>query len=157
MRKRLLGFSTGEFRLEGTAWRRYRGLWCIASSLAVHHLDAAGKAGLFVDCHRMLAPGGVLVLFDVMRYPRVEATQLAARHWDDYVRRHAAEHRRDDAWQTFVDDEWNMYAFPPQPGDIDQPSTLLEHLQWGVQAGFVDCDVHSLDAGHALMSFRKPA
>jgi len=155
--ERLAGrFTTAEFRLEDTAWRSYRGVWCIASSLAVHHLDGAGKASLFVDCHRMLAPGGVLVLFDVMRHPRAEATRLAAQYWDDYVRERTVEGGDKRAWRTFIDDEWNMYAYPPRPGDIDQPSTLIEHLRWAAEAGFVDIDVHSLEAGHALMSFRKP-
>jgi tRNA (cmo5U34)-methyltransferase len=150
-------FAAGEFRLEDTTWRDYRDVWCIASSLAVHHLDDAGKQQLFADCHRMLAPGGALVLFDVMRHPRVLAARLAARHWDDYVRQRAIDvDGNERAWRTFVDHEWNMYAFPPQPGDIDRPSTLFEHLQWAAQAGFVDSDVHSLHAGHALMSFRKP-
>jgi tRNA (cmo5U34)-methyltransferase len=149
-------FSNVAFRLEDTAWRTYQGVWCIASSLAVHHLDDAGKQQLFVDCHRMLAPGGALILFDVMRHAHALATQLAAQHWDDYVRHRCVDLGGDErAWRSFVEDEWNMYAHPPQPGDIDQPSTLFEHLQWGAQAGFVDIDVHSLEAGHALMSFRK--
>jgi tRNA (cmo5U34)-methyltransferase len=151
-------FEARAFRLEDTAWRTYRNVWCIASSLAVHHLDGPGKRQLLVDCHRMLAPGGVMVLFDVMRHPRELAERVAARDWDAYVQGRSAEMTGSDAaWRTFVDDHWNMYAHPPQPGDIDQPSTLFEHLGWAAEAGFADIDVHSLEAGHALMSFSKPA
>jgi tRNA (cmo5U34)-methyltransferase len=151
-------FSAVAFRLEDSTWRTYRDVWCIASSLAVHHLDDTGKQHLFADAYRMLAPGGVVVLFDVLQHPCALAGQLAAQHWDEYVRRRSVEATGTDrAWRTFVDDEWNMYAHPPLPGDIDQPSTLFEHLKWAEQAGFVDIDVHSLEAGHALMSFRKPA
>jgi L-threonylcarbamoyladenylate synthase len=38
----------------------------VASALCVHHLDAAGKADLFGRVARLLAPGGVFVLGDVV-------------------------------------------------------------------------------------------
>jgi tRNA threonylcarbamoyl adenosine modification protein (Sua5/YciO/YrdC/YwlC family) len=38
----------------------------VASALAVHHLDDAGKAGLFGRVREVLAPGGLFVLGDVV-------------------------------------------------------------------------------------------
>jgi tRNA threonylcarbamoyl adenosine modification protein (Sua5/YciO/YrdC/YwlC family) len=38
----------------------------VASALAVHHLDDAEKASLFVRVHEVLAPGGLFVLGDVI-------------------------------------------------------------------------------------------
>jgi tRNA (cmo5U34)-methyltransferase len=38
----------------------------VVSALAVHHLDGPGKAELFARVHEVLAPGGRLVLGDVV-------------------------------------------------------------------------------------------
>src|ERR671937_534457 len=44
----------------------------VVSSLAVHHLDAAGKADLFRRIAAVLAPGGSFVLADVVVPERPE-------------------------------------------------------------------------------------
>jgi tRNA (cmo5U34)-methyltransferase len=60
-------FTYAEFDLGAADWRsgdsRY---WAILSSLAIHHLDGAGKARLFRDVHSMLEPAGVFLVSDLV-------------------------------------------------------------------------------------------
>ena len=56
-------FDTTQFDLAASDWRAFPWpLTGVVSSLAIHHLDGPGKAALFADVARALAPGGVFVV-----------------------------------------------------------------------------------------------
>ena len=142
------------FRLEADDWRRPPvPLGAVVSSLAIHHLDGPGKQALFRDVFGMLAPGGVLVIADLVEPARTEGNEVAAEGWDEAVRERAL-HLDGDlaAYERFQQLGWNLYRHPDA---MDQPSRLLDQLRWMEAAGFRDVDVHWMKAGHAIWSGRK--
>ena len=151
-------FELTRFDLADAAWRDPgMALHAIVSSLAIHHLDDAGKAGLFRDAHAMLAPEGVLVIADVVRPATPAAWAAAADAWDAAVRQRAQLlDGNADAFSYFERERWNMYRYF-NPKDIDQPARLCDQLRWLEQAGFCDVDVFWMQAGHAIFGGRKAA
>lgn len=127
----------------------------ILSSLAIHHLDGEGKRELFRDMARALAPGGVLLIADLVR-PRTPAGLALARNaWDEAVRKRSLELAGDlRPYEMFRTDGWNYYADPD--GDpIDQPSSLIDQLRWLQEAGLGGVDVFWMKAGHAIFGGTK--
>jgi tRNA (cmo5U34)-methyltransferase len=126
----------------------------VVSSLTIHHLDGAEKQQLFQDMARLLEPGGVLLIADVIAPASRAGAELAAKAWDAAVRRRALEIDGNlDALAYFEREQWNMYRYP-DVDDIDKPSRLLDQLKWLEQAGFTDVDVFWMQAGHALFGGR---
>ena len=150
-------FDTRQFDIVDHDWRRFPWpLHAVVSSLAVHHLDGAGKQRFFADIAKALAPGGVLVIADLIEPTRREGIEVAAKAWDDAVRRRSMEidgHLK--AFEHFQSDNWNHYS-DPEPDPIDQPSALYDQLKWLDNAGLNNCDVHWMMAGHAIYSGQKP-
>lgn len=151
--------TTQLFDLAATGWRALLfQASAVVSSLAVHHLDGPGKQLLFRDIAAILRPGGLFVLADLVEPVSPVGKKIAGRMWDDAVREVSL--TRDGnlaAYEHFRQDEWN-YHNQPQPADsIDQPSSLLDQLDWLRAAGFEAVDIHWMRAGHAIMSGRKPA
>lgn len=142
---------TRQIDIAALDWRtNMKPLRAVVSSLAVHHLDGAGKRRLFSDLWEMLAPGGVFVLADLVR-PQTEAGwKLAADMWDEETRRRAL--GASEAFRRFEREEWNLFRHGIAPGSIDHPSTLVEQLQWLEQAGFRRLDMHWMLAGQVLLS-----
>ena len=140
-----------------TGWRRFdTPVHAFVSSLAVHHLDGPGKQALYRDLAAALAPGGVVVICDLVEATREAGRALWERHWDDGVRQRAHEiDGTEKMLDFFREDGWNYYT-DPQADPIDQPSSLLDQLRWLEDAGLVEADVHWLKAGHAIFSARKP-
>jgi SAM-dependent methyltransferase len=141
------------FRLEAPGWREALpdGLRVIVSSLVVHHLDAAGKRELFAVLRDRLAPGGALLICDLALPANEQGRIHMARAWDTEVERRSQEIAGDgSAYEQFVADKWNMYAYPIDEDDIDHPSTLVEQLDWLREAGFTGVDAWWVRAGHAL-------
>jgi tRNA (cmo5U34)-methyltransferase len=139
-----------------SGWRaagRYGG---VMTSLAVHHLDAAGKQTLYRDLHSMLEPGGVFAMADLVEPTGARSRSIAANAWEDSV---AAESKRlfgtDEALTAFVETDWNYFRLPG-PDDFDMPSSAAEHLSWLTTAGFTEVDVVWLYAGHAIFTARRP-
>jgi SAM-dependent methyltransferase len=151
-------FRTRLFDLADRSWRRPE--FCphaVVSSLAIHHLDGPQKQALFQDIYALLADGGVFLIADVIEPATPAARGLAARAWDEAVRRRAIELDGHAAGFAFFERaRWNMYRYF-DPDDIDKPSRLLDQLDWLGQAGFVDVDVFWMQAGHALFGGRKGA
>ncbi len=160
-RERLARFrdrlDTTRFDLAATDWRTFPWpLTGVVSSLAIHHLDGPGKAALFADIARALAPGGVFVVADLVEPTSAASQRVAAKAWDDAVRRRALELDGDlAAFETFQADCWNHYS-AAEPDPVDMPSPLKSQLDWMEAAGLRDVDVHYLKAGHAIFSGRKP-
>ena len=139
-------------------WRAFdMPVHAFVSSLAVHHLDGPAKARLFRDLTAALAPGGVLVICDLVEAQRETGRELWKRHWDDGVRERSLALDGDERMlEFFRNDGWNYYA-DPDADPIDTPSTLFDQLLWMAHAGLTGIDVHWLRAGHAIFSGIKPA
>lgn len=147
------------FDLASEDWRTSPAIpWsplAIVSALAIHHLDGPQKRKLYGDMHRLLKPGGRLIIADLIEPMSEAAKSVAARSWDQTVREAARAHNGpEDPYQHFAATHWNYYL-DPEPDPIDRPSPLLAQLQWLEQAGFIEVDVHWLLAGHAIFSARK--
>jgi SAM-dependent methyltransferase len=148
-------FAPQQFDLHAREWRE-PSLWplqAVVSSLAIHHLDAEEKQRLYADVYRLLSPGGVLLIADLMQPKSAAGTKVAARTWDEAVRRRALElDGNETAFDYFRREEWNYYEFPDA---FDKPSPLFAHLKWLEQAGFRDVDAYWMKAGHAIYGGRK--
>jgi SAM-dependent methyltransferase len=151
-------FDARLFDLADRSWRRFP--WpvhAVLSSLAVHHLSGPGKAELFADLYPALAPGGALLLADLVLPVHAEGRAAAARSWDEAVRRRAAAVGKDcDALEVFQKERWNYYT-DPEPDPLDQPSPLFDQLRWLAAAGFSKVDVFWMKAGHAIYGGIKEA
>lgn len=134
-------------------WREFDPpLRAVVSSLAIHHLDDAGKRALFADLRAALAPGGVFVLADVIRPTTAIGHEVAARMWDEEVERRAlALDGTKAGYEAFRRADWNHFRHEVLD-PIDQPSTVAEHLTWLQEAGFRDVDLHWMMAGQVLLS-----
>jgi tRNA (cmo5U34)-methyltransferase len=150
--------QTRQFDLADLSWRRFQEpVHAFVSSLAIHHLDGDGKRVLFRDLAAALAPGGAVVIADLVRPASPAGQALAAKAWDEAVRRRALEIAGDLApYEAFRNECWNFYA-DPDPDPIDQPSPLINQLQWLAEAGLIGVEVHWLKAGHAIFGGFRPA
>lgn len=143
--------STHQFDLSSPDWRTLTGVGAFVSSLAVHHLNGHKKQQLYKDLYQMLQPGGLFVLIDIVLPTRSVGVKVAAQEWDIYVKQKVRKSGADPAiFRTFKKEGWNFFD-DPTADPIDQPSGLLEQLNWLEQAGFVDADVFWMDAGHVVM------
>lgn len=147
-------FAPARFDLHERDWREPA--WpvrAVVSSLAIHHLDAEEKQRLYADVYRMLSAGGALLIADLILPANEAGARVAARMWDEDVRRRALElDGNTDAFDYFRREKWNYYEFPDA---FDKPSPLFEHLKWLEQAGFTEVDAYWLKAGHAIYGGRK--
>jgi ubiquinone/menaquinone biosynthesis C-methylase UbiE len=143
-------FDTRIFRLEDDNWidaldRKVR---CVVSSLAVHHLDDAGKQRLFARLYERLEPGGALLIADLVQPTSEVALRFAAEEWNQAVRRQSLEQRNsDDVYRFFVDEGWNIFE---HPDPMDMPSYLPDQLTWLTAIGYTGVDAFWAYAGHAV-------
>ncbi len=147
------------FRLESRDWLKSlpASLHLVISSLVVHHLDGEGKQLLFRDLFTKLEPGGALLICDVVEPANEQGRIQMARSWDAEVLQNSELLLGNrTGYDQFVSDEWNIYAFPVAPDDIDHPSTLNDQLIWLAEAGFSGIDAWWVRAGHALFGGYKP-
>ncbi|MEA2510991.1 MAG: tRNA (cmo5U34)-methyltransferase [Thermomicrobiales bacterium] len=152
-------FELRSFRLEDPGWIEAlpAGQRCIVSSLVIHHLRGPEKAVLFRALYGRLAPGGALLIADVMEPTSSWARRHMAHAWNSEVEYQSIEYGGDRrAYDQFVADRWNLYQFPGDEDDIDFPSTLPEQLSWLMEAGFESVDAFWIRAGHALFGGYKP-
>jgi tRNA (cmo5U34)-methyltransferase len=146
-----------EADIEDHAWRQGATYGAVVTSLAVHHLDGAGKRTLYKDIHAMLAPGGAFVMADLVEPTGAAARALAGDHWEQAVREGSLEQfGGDEAAIAFEKSEWNYYRLPG-PDPLDKPSSVAEHLDWLREAGFVEVDVVWMYAGHTVFTARRKA
>lgn len=98
----------------------------VVSGFATHHLDDAGKQGLYRRIFRSLRPGGLFVNKEIVAGVSPELTQRYERWWRDFVQANGIS---DNAWfQKYVDE--------------DLPARLEDQLPWLAAAGFVDVTCH---------------
>jgi tRNA (cmo5U34)-methyltransferase len=146
------------FDLADQSWRHPQmAIQAVVSSLAIHHLDWEGKQALFQDVYNMLSEGGAFIIADMIEPATSAGRSVAADAWDDVVRQRSLELDGSTTGPDFfVREGWNTYRYL-DPDDIDHPSPLFDQLKWLEQVGFVDIDVHFMQAGHALFSGWKKA
>ena len=139
------------FTLEDPDWPGAIGkqVRCFLSSLVLHHLDASGKQALFRQVHERLAPGGGLLVADLVAPASELGRRYAARAWADEVHaRSLALTGNEDAARAFAEMEWNWFDYPDP---IDMPSPLADQLGWLHAAGYTGVDVPWARAGHAVI------
>lgn len=148
--------TTQPFDLGSDAWRQMREQPCaIVSSLAVHHLDGAGKRKLFGDLHGLLAPGGMFVLADIMRPTSPAGFAVAAEAYERAVAERSLKERGDlSMLEKLRELRWNYFRYPDDDA-VDQPSTAAEHLRWLEEVGYRGVDLSWAVAGHAIVSGMK--
>jgi len=152
--------EVGSFRLEdltgGGGWLgAVEGAGAVVSSLCIHHLDDPGKKRLFEEVCSRLAPGGALLMADLVEPIRPEAAEVYAATWDRSTQEQAValdgSARR---FNDFVERRWNLYRHPDP--EVDKPSPLADQLRWLQEAGFEAADCFWLRAGHAVLGGYKP-
>jgi tRNA (cmo5U34)-methyltransferase len=141
--------TVAEFDLMSPDWLpRTEGAGLLVSSLCIHHLDAAGKRSLFGAVYERLAPGGALLLADIIEPSRAEARAWFADSWDRMVGEQSITRSgSDELGRRFESEHWNYYRYPDP---IDRPSGLFEQLLWLRDAGFTGAECFWMAAGHAV-------
>lgn len=149
-------FRTELFDIGQSAWRRRENPpLAIVSSLAVHHLDGHQKRTLYRDLHDLLAPGGRMVIADIIDPVGPLGHELGRRMWDEAVRERSLRLAGDlSAYESFHEMKWSNFEYPDP---MDQPSPLPDQLDWLRDIGFVEVDVYWMRAGHAIFGGAKPA
>ena len=90
-----------------------------------------------------------MVIADLVQPATPAAHALAAKAWDEAVRRRSLELAGGLApYEEFGRRGWNLYAIP-EPDPIDHPSPLFDQLRWLSEAGLTGVDVYWMQAGHA--------
>jgi tRNA (cmo5U34)-methyltransferase len=157
-------FNAAQYNLQDADWRSLDTpasilpgpARAVISSMAVHHLDGEEKAALFRDLYHLLAPGGALILADIIAPVDPHWQAAAAAQFDDVVRqRSKALDGNLLAFEYFQREHWNIYHYPDA---MDKPSPIYDQLGWLGKAGFIHADVYWMKAGHAIYgAFRPPA
>jgi cyclopropane fatty-acyl-phospholipid synthase-like methyltransferase len=131
------------------------GVDAVVSSLALHHLDGAGKRWLFGEAARRLSSQGALLIADLLEPKRDEAREVFAASWNAAAERQSRRAPGSaQALERFRQTEWNIYQFPDP---LETPSPLFEQLTWLRDAGFASVDCYWLRAGHAVYGgYRSP-
>jgi SAM-dependent methyltransferase len=139
----------GPLDLHGDGWfARLDGVDAVVSSLALHHLDAAGKRHVFQETARRISARGALLVADLVEPRRAEAQEVFAAGWDLAAERQSrVEPGSAEALDRFRRTGWNIYRYPDP---VDTPSPLFEQLTWLHAAGFASVDCYWLRAGHAV-------
>lgn len=148
--------STGRFDLAAPGWLEAitEPVHCFVSSLAIHHLDGAGKRGLCQRLHDRLEPGGAFVYVDLIDPASEIGRRYAAHAWDACVAAASrAQTGSDRARQIFDDEDWNWFA---HPDPLDMPSSIPDILGWLHEAGFAGVDLPWVRAGHAIFVAYRP-
>jgi tRNA (cmo5U34)-methyltransferase len=146
-------WETRTFQLQDVTWRAAlpNDVRAIVSSLAIHHLKGTAKRDLFADLHDHLAPGGALLIADLVEPAGPAALRHMARAWDDDVERQSTELTGSPtAWEFFRDDHWNIYTWPDL--EMDFPSPLVDQIDWLRQTGYTHIDIPWARAGHTLIA-----
>jgi tRNA (cmo5U34)-methyltransferase len=118
------------------------GPWdAVVSSLAIHHLDDAGKEALARRVHDALAPGGVFVNADQVAGP----TEPLQRHYEEW-------HERASRALGTTEDEWRAAR---DRMAHDRCSPVGPQLEWMREAGFADVDCLFKDHNFAVLAGRR--
>ncbi|MGE3797134.1 MAG: trans-aconitate 2-methyltransferase [Thermomicrobiales bacterium] len=145
--------SIQPFVLEEPGWRELlpEGLRAVVSSLAIHHLRGPAKQQLFADLLPKLAPGGGLIICDLVEPAGEWTRRHFGRAWANDVTLQSVEIAGDDsAYRSFMNERWNYYENTPKENEGDYPDTIADQLRWLSEAGYERVDVAWSRAGHTL-------
>jgi tRNA (cmo5U34)-methyltransferase len=150
-------FHAQMFDLADHAWRKFdEPIQAVVTSLAVHHLAGPEKKMLFRDVTKMLVPGGVFIIADMIDPIHPKSKKLAAAVYDAIVREQSMLlDGNTRAFDYFRREGWNIFDYL-DPEDIDKPSPLYDQLKWLEQVGFKAIEVFWMRAGHAIFGGWKP-
>ncbi len=151
--------SVQHFVLEETIWRDALpdGLRAIVSSLAIHHLKRPAKQQLFADLLPKLAPGGGLIVCDLVEAAGEWSRRHFGRAWANDVTLQSVSICGDDsAYRSFMNERWNYYENTPEENAGDYPDTITDQLLWLREAGYAGVDVAWSRAGHTLFCGYRP-
>ena len=125
---------------------------CVLSSLCIHHLNGTGKRRLFHDIYKHLEPGGALLIADLVLPASQHIADFFAHQYDKIVREQSLDLRGDlSGFDEFQQQSWNYFRYDYGKTDIyDQPSPLIEQLQWLQEVLFTTVDCFWMRAGHAI-------
>jgi len=149
-------FETRLFQFENDGWidELEGDIHCIVSSLALHHLNGAGKQRMFKRVFERLAPGGALLIADLVQPSSATALRLTANDWNHTVRLQSLELQGNtEIYDFFTSESWNIFE---HPDPMDTPSNLFDQLGWLADTGFVGVDAFWVYAGHAVYGGYKP-
>jgi tRNA (cmo5U34)-methyltransferase len=148
-------FETGPCELRPLTLPALPPLRAIVSSLALHHVLHADKPAFYAALRALLAPGGALVVADLVAPANPHVANVMADGWDDSVRAaDAAAGARGRAWEEFAATRWNLFRYPDP---VDHPAPLAQELDWLRGAGFTGVDVAWADRGHAVFAGYRAA
>ena len=119
----------------------------VVSSLAIHHLDAAGKEALYRWVLQKLSPGGRFVNIDVVlsRAPALESEYLEL--WREWIRTNASVEANPGLLET--PDRYRSNS-------DNQPDTLPAQLNMLERAGFSEVDCYAKFGIFAAFGGKKP-
>lgn len=101
----------------------------IVSSLALHHLVTdADKERFYRRIHERLLPDGVFYNADVILGSTDFLQTIYMKKWREFMSRKMSSEEIENKWIPKYEDE-------------DRPTTLIKHLDWMKEIGFVDVDV----------------
>jgi tRNA (cmo5U34)-methyltransferase len=145
-----------KFQLEKIDWRTTDSVVDgIVSTLAIHHLDDTEKKHLYADIFKILSPGGIFIVADLIKPQAKTGWEMAAGQWDEEVKKRSLLiDNYQDFYKWFQKKNWNYYS-DPNPDEIDKPSGLFDQLKWLEEGGFQDVDVYWMRGGHCLFAGYK--
>jgi tRNA (cmo5U34)-methyltransferase len=115
----------------------------IVSSLAIHHLDDAGKASLYARARDALRPGGVFANAEQV-LGATPALDVLLWRW----------HEREARARGATDEQW---AAAVERMTHDRCATVETNLELVRAAGLDDVSVHFADGRFAVFAGRRPA
>jgi tRNA (cmo5U34)-methyltransferase len=115
----------------------------VVSSLAIHHLDDAGKASLYTRAHDVLRPGGAFINAEQVLG---ETPALDALFWRWHEREALALGATREEWAAAVSRMTH-----------DRCATVATNLELLSAAGFQDVCVHFADGRFAVLAGRRAA
>ena len=151
-------FQSEKFDLRDRSWRKkHSPVETVVSSLAIHHLTGPEKEIIYSDIFKMLKPGGVFIIADVIDPVHPISKRLAADEYDAVVMEQSQKIDGNlNAFKFFKNEGWNFFHYL-DPEDIDKPSPLWDQMKWLEKAGFRDLDIFWLRAGHAIFGGWVPS
>lgn len=143
-------FSTQWFDLLSDDWHELLdGVDLVVSSLVIHHLDDAGKRGLYRTVKTRVNDRAALLIADILMPSHPAVNAYFADSYDHEARRQSrAMSGGDGPYRYFLESEWNLFRYPDP--EVDVPSRLFDQLRWLDEAGFVGIDCFWLRAGHGI-------
>lgn len=126
----------------------------VVSTMAIHHLAGPDKRRLFARLAAWLAPGGALLIQDIVAPAGDQARQLYALAWDAWVKEQSVLLTGSLAVYARFRAGWNHFA---TPDPADQPSTIGEQLSWLAEAGLERADCFAAWSGFAVFGAFKPS